>query len=269
MTTSQPPRNTNAHSPHSSLPPVIGAVLVHGLNGCQSDMTEIESMLQAHGIITRNMLLPGHGQHVRNLMVLGWPEWTEAVLAEVRDLKQQCDAVFLIGHSLGGALSLHAAVHEEVAGIVAMCAPLHMYPWLKPVLRVAKYVTPLLPTIREDVRDPVARRSLKREIYRWTPVGPVESLLEYLPKLRAELPRITAPALIMISVHDHVVPARDGREIYRLIGSREKHIIAFHRSYHIIMKDHDKEEVFSKIEAFVQRHAANVTRRKNVTNQLA
>jgi carboxylesterase len=80
-------------------------------------------------------------------------------------------------------------------------------------------------------------------------------MLNYLPILRTELPRVTAPALIMVSTHDHVVPARDGREIYHLIGSREKHFVTFYHSYHVIMKDHDREEVFTKIEAFVLRHA--------------
>ena len=58
----------------------------------------------------------------------------------------------------------------------------------------------------------------------------------------------------MTSMRDHVVPARDGREIYRLLGSEEKHLVTFHRSYHVIMKDHDREEVFAKTIAFVQRH---------------
>lgn len=234
--------------------PVVGALLIHGLNGSKHDMQEIHEMLLAQGIRSENMLLPGHGTQVRDMIPLGWPEWSMAVRAEVQRLKQQCDQVFLIGHSLGGSLCLHTAAHEEVAGVITMCAPLHMQPWLPHVVRLTKYVTPLVPTIREDVRDAQARRTYTRNVYRWTPMAPVESMLRYLPQLRAELPVITAPALIMASVHDHVVPARDGRAIYHLIGSREKHLVTLHRSYHVIMKDHDREEVFAKTLAFIQRH---------------
>ena len=60
----------------------------------------------------------------------------------------------------------------------------------------------------------------------------------------------------MVSLHDHVVPARDGRDIYRRIGSCEKHLVTFHHSYHVVMKDHDREEMFAKVLAFIQRHAA-------------
>ena len=164
---------------------------------------------------------------------------------------------------------MHVAAHEEIAGIVSLCAPLHMYPWLKPAVGLAKYILPLVPTIREDISDPEARRRYIREVYRWTPMRPVESMLENLPQVRAELPQVTAPALIMTAIHDHVVPARDGREIYRLIGSREKHLVTLHHSYHVITRDRDREEVFDKTLAFVQRHArtANSHNKESTTDQ--
>jgi len=80
---------------------------------------------------------------------------------------------------------------------------------------------------------------------------------------------ITAPALIMVSIHDHVVPARDGREIYRHIGSNEKHLVTFHRSYHVIMKDYDREEVFAKTSAFILRHASKARPHKRNVDQTA
>jgi carboxylesterase len=136
---------------------------------------------------------------------------------------------------------------------------------------IGKYLLPLVPTLREDVRDPKARRRYTREVYRWTPLHPVESMVRHLPQLRTELQHITAPALIITSLHDHVVPARDGREIYRLIGSRQKHLVTLHHSYHVVMKDHDREEVFDKTLAFVLHHArdAKSHRHHSTTSQTA
>ncbi|HEY0757086.1 MAG TPA: alpha/beta fold hydrolase [Ktedonobacteraceae bacterium] len=237
-----------------------GVLLVHGLNGSISDMSEIEEMLRKNGFVTRNLLLPGHGSHVRDMLQQGWPEWVAAVRAAYRGLRHQCKHVFLIGHSLGGALCLHLAAHEKVEGVVSMCSPISMRPWLRPLIRAGKYLWPLVPTVREDVRDPAARQRYTRDVYRWTAMSPVESMMNYLPTLRAELPRVTAPALIMVARHDHVVSARDGREIYHLIRSPEKHFVTFHHSYHVIMKDLDREEVFAKIEAFILRHAHHMQR---------
>ncbi len=233
----------------------IGVLLVHGLNGGLRDMEELTEGLAAHGMLTENMLLPGHGTHVRAMLSIGWPQWSQVVHQEVRKLRSRCKRVFLVGHSLGGALCLHVAATEEITGIVTMCAPLHMYPWMRPMIRVAKYVMPLVPTVREDVCDPEARRRYRRDVYRWTPMAPVASMLQYLPLLREQLPYVTAPALIMSALHDHVVPVSDGDAIYRLLGSQEKQLVTFSRSYHVLMKDHDRKEVFAMTLDFIQRYA--------------
>lgn len=242
---------------HALKPSAIGVLLIHGLNGHKEDMAEMEAFLQEKGMITENMLLPGHGVPVSEMASLGWEDWVDAVSYELNQLKQRCDYVFPVGHSIGGALALHVVAHEEVTGIVTMCAPLHMYPGSKQLVGAIKRITPFLPRLHEDVKDPEVRRRYRRNIYRWSPVAPVYSMLQFLPQLRAELPQITVPALIMTAINDHVVPARDGREIYRLIGSREKYLLTFHHSYHMIMKNHDRAEVFARTAAFILHHVGS------------
>jgi carboxylesterase len=219
-------------------------------------MEDIVELVTQRGMIAENMQLPGHGTHVRDLLPLGWFDWSQAVRMELQKLKQTCDLVFLIGHSLGGSLCLHTAAHEQVAGVVTMCAPLHMFFLTKPLVRLVRRFTPVLPTVREDVRDAVARRGYTRGVYRWTPMAPVESMLDYLPHLRQELPLVTAPALIISATHDHVVPARDGMAIYRALGSREKELVTLPRSYHVVMKDCEREEVFARVLGFIEGQVA-------------
>ena|SRR5437764_6553300 len=133
--------------------PRVGVLLVHGLNGNRGDMEEIAELVAERGMTAENMLLPGHDTDVSDMLSLGWSDWSRAVRLELRQLKRGCDLVFLIGHSLGGALCLHTAAYEQIAGIVTMCAPLHMFFWTKPAVRLAKRFTPVLPTLREDIRD--------------------------------------------------------------------------------------------------------------------
>ncbi len=70
---------TSERASQSSKQPVVGVLLVHGLNGSRHDLEEMEAFLQAHGMLTHNMLLPGHGTHVRDLMAVGWADWAKAV----------------------------------------------------------------------------------------------------------------------------------------------------------------------------------------------
>src|SRR5579864_1291471 len=92
---------------HSTEQPIIGVLLIHGMNGSRQDFAEMERSLRAGGIVAHNMLLPGHGTHVCDLIPLGWADWERAVREELAALKQRCELVFLVGHSLGGALALH------------------------------------------------------------------------------------------------------------------------------------------------------------------
>lgn len=236
--------------------PTAGVLLIHGLYGSLRDMAEIEIVLRKHKLVTRNLLLPGHGGRMREVFAQGWTEWAAEVRAAYRDMRKQCERVFLVGHSLGGALALHTAAHEEVAGVVSMCAPLYLHLWTRPLVVATKYLLPWVPPLRENNR---AATSCPCDVRR-PPASHLESMMNYLPILRDELQCIQAPALIMVSRRDQMVPARNGREIYRRIGSREKHLVTFYHSYHVIMRDHDREEVFAKTEAFILRHAHHIQR---------
>src|SRR5438034_11458737 len=99
-------------------------------------------------MVTVSMLLPEHDVLVHEMLSTGWYQWADALRYELYSLKQRCDVVFIFWHSLGGALALHTAAHEEVAGIVAMCAPIHMHPLTHYPVRIGQYLRPLGRPIR-------------------------------------------------------------------------------------------------------------------------
>jgi len=236
----------------------VGALLVHGVNGNLGNMHELTRVLTSYNIVTLNVLFPGHGNHMRNMQSINWSEWSNAVHEELRKLRQWCKYVFLIGHSLGGALCLHIAASESVTGIVTMCEPVSMYPGMFPPVRMTKYATVVPPKLREDLRSYEARRRYKSDAFSKSSMTPVESMLHYLPSLRAELPSVTAPTLIMTAVHDQVILTNDGQTIYRLIGSREKYLVKIHQSHHLLMKAYDEEEIFARVFDFIQSHARGI-----------
>jgi len=78
----------------------------------------------------------------------------------VSSLKQRCEHVFLMGHSLGAALCLHVAAHEEVAGVVSMCAPLDMSTWLRSTPVYIAVSLTCTNSARRHTESPAARRKI-------------------------------------------------------------------------------------------------------------
>jgi carboxylesterase len=236
----------------------VGALLVHGLSGSPRDMEELTGFLASYNIVALNVPLSGRRAHMHGMLPLDWSEWSTAVHKGLQKLKQSCRYVFLIGHALGGALCLHVAASERVTGVVTMCAPIYTYPWMFPSARLTKHFNPVPPKMRGDWRGYEGNRRHKPDLYSRSQRGPTENVLPYLPSLRTELPSVTAPALIMTAIHDYVVPATDAQAIYRLIGSQEKYLVKFRRSYHLLMKDHDQEEVFGRTLDFIRSYARRI-----------
>lgn len=235
-------------------PPRIEVLLIHGLNGNPSDLAEVASVLQTHGMATTTIRLPGHGEQGCEMRPVRWQEWVRAVRTEVYRLKERSDLVFVLGHSLGGALALYVAAQEAVTGVVALSCPL--LPWLQPVVGLLRYVLPVLPTLHADLCDPQARCHEGGELYRWAPTPTVESSLHFLWQVQAALPRVRAPALIVAGLHDHVVPAVDACVIYHLLGSHTKQLVIFPCSAHVLLKDYDRQAVLTKTMAFILRQAS-------------
>jgi carboxylesterase len=233
------------------IPSATGVLFVHGFNGKRHDMVELTEAAISYGMIACNMTLPGHEGPARDMLPFGWSDWADAVHKELMLLKTQCDRVFMVGHSLGGSLVLRTAAHEQVDGVIALCPPLRLHPLSKQFLSLIKHFIPYLPTLREDINDPEARRRYTQGQYKWTPIKPAESMVRGLACLYEELPLVTAPTMIIASTHDHVVPIRDCREIYNLLGTHEKYFITFQRSFHVIMKDYDQKDVVGNIMAFL------------------
>ncbi len=233
----------------------VFCLLVHGFNGEPAELRELAGVLHDAGYATRRLLLPGHGASIYDFAAHGWDDWFAATKRATEQALAHYEQVFVIGHSLGAALSLAvAAVEPEVAGVVALCPPVRLDDRLERLVGRLRNVVGVIPSWTEDVRDRRAARELyRRNAYLWTPLVAVESLFQALPEVRALLPKVRCPALVLRALHDHVVPARDGLEAYELIGAEDKTLITLERSYHAVTKDVERHLVFAHTLKFCQR----------------
>ena len=248
----QPARPSARPSP----PPGV-CVLIHGINGSPEDMRELGQILEARGYQTRNLLLPGHGTTIHDFAQTGWEMWKQAVTGAADEALAERRPVFVVGHSLGAALALSvAAERPQLAGVVALCPPVRLYDVIAKAVAAARHITPYLPAWGEDIRDRKgARLRYRRDVYHWTSTAALHTLMTALPRLRRQLPSISVPALVIAARHDHIVPVRDGREAFELIGSERKELVVLHESFHSVTKDCERHIVNERVLAFCQAEA--------------
>lgn len=81
------------------------ALLIHGFPGTPAEMRPLGLNLKDLGWTVNGLMLPGFGADIGTLHQRRFSDWTGAVTASVLKLKQDHEAVIVIGYSMGGALA--------------------------------------------------------------------------------------------------------------------------------------------------------------------
>ncbi|HEY7322563.1 MAG TPA: alpha/beta fold hydrolase [Candidatus Binatia bacterium] len=94
--------------------------MIHGFPGTPAEMRPLGLSVRDLGWTVHGLRLPGFGADIGTLHERCFSDWTEAVSASVRKLREDHEVVLLIGYSMGGALALHAALDHRVTGLVLL-----------------------------------------------------------------------------------------------------------------------------------------------------
>ncbi len=256
----------------------IGALLVHGFSGTPGELRPLAERLAEHGYSVEAPLLAGHGGSQDELAAVTWRDWVASAQQALDTLRARCETVVLVGFSMGGAITLYLAANEAdqtgqpIARIVTMSALTRINSPLTVLLPIARrvmpYIYPLrlrgidlskpevvahlrdyIPDLQVDPSKPDEIAALRRSIK--VSVGAVYQLDVLLRHMRAALPRVTAPALLIQATHDEQVPLSSVDEIYRRISSRDKQVVRLARSGHMLLAGPERDEVIAHVTAFI------------------
>ena len=110
-----------------------------------------------------------------------------------------------------------------------------------------------------DIKKPEAKESC----YEQVPVPAASELTRLLKVMREALPRVSAPALVIASREDHVVPEpANAHYIMANLGSRDKELLWLENSYHVATLDNDAEFIFEQAANFIERQKVKGQRKK-------
>lgn len=228
----------------------VGCLVIHGFTASPQEVSGLGRSLAAAGYTVNGVLLAGHGTDPADLNQTTWRDWYASVEAGYWRLAARCRQVYVLGLSLGGALSLHLAAHRPVAGVVAMAAPLSIGEPLLPLASAIGAVMPTLPKSRKsDWFDPAAAG--RRVAYDRYPLLAAAQLAAFLRHLRDDLADVQAPVLLMHSYQDRRVPPANMPLIYEMLGSDDKRMVWIDGSNHILTDDAAREQVWQLCREFV------------------
>lgn len=212
------------------------ALLVHGYPGTPYEMRPLAEALHERGWTCRGILLPGFGAQIETLPQRRWSEWREAVLEALAALQPDHAPLLLLGHSMGGAVSLTAAARFPVDGLILLApywrtrGPLwallpvlkHLFPRLKPFRMMKTEIDDprLLENIRDflpevDLSDPQTMAAIREfEV----PVAMFDELRQVGRAAWRAAPKVTCPTLVLQGTEDATVHPADTRRLARRLG---------------------------------------------------
>ena len=237
-----------------------GIVLVHGYMAAPPEVKELAAYLSKRGFLVYAPRVSGHGTSPDDLATRTREDWMESVDEAYAIVSSLCRQVVVGGFSTGAGLALELGT--RVKGLTALFA-------VSPPLRLQDFSVRFLPALGLWNRsmDLINMEGAKMAFienspenphinYHRNPVCGVRELGLLMADVKKELPRINIPTLVIQADGDPIVDPGGSREVFELIGTKDKEYLLFNFNRHGILLGEGAERVHEAIGDFVQRVTA-------------
>jgi carboxylesterase len=242
----------------------IGCLVQHGFTGAPKEVRWLGEYLNAQGYTVCGMRLAGHATQPDDMIRMRYTNWMASVEDGYHILRGATDMVFFLGLSMGGVLSLTMASRlpactEQglgVKGVVAMSTPYKLPD--NPLMRFIRPLSWLVPYMAKSKDTPGTgwfdKDAYKQHVaYPKNPVRSAAELNDLLAVMRASLPQVKVPVLLIHSRDDHYVVEGSMDTIYEQLGSADKQKLWVEGGGHVITEEPTRTVVFKAAADFVAR----------------
>jgi carboxylesterase len=238
--------------PFSSPGNSMGVLILHGFTGNPYSMRPLAQRCAEVGYSVELPRLPGHGTSLDDLVPRRWSDFVETALGAYDQLAERCDGVAVVGLSVGGALTaLIAEERPDVAGCVFI-NPMLKGPGAELEQGLKELIDSGLDVMATDGGSDIKKEGTTEAKYEGWPLRALQSVIDGVMIVNANLSSITAPSLLLSSREDHTVAPDNGDEIVnKSCGPVER--IWLEESYHVATLDNDQEVVESATLEFLAK----------------
>ena len=227
-----------------------GVLVSHGFTGTTQSVRPLGEALAEEGFTVMGPRLKGHGtsmeDHARSTAL----DWISSIEEGLTWLEQRTSRTFFAGLSMGGMFSLYIAAKypERIQGIV----PINACVWLGDPQLARLVFDREAPATVPGVGSDIKAEGVEELVYPEVPVPPVKDFMAIMRATDDLLPTVAAPALILQSTEDHVVPPENGPHILDKLGTEDKELVWLENSYHVATLDNDKDLIAERTTRFIR-----------------
>ena len=259
-----------------------GVLLIHGLGGTPVEMRSVAKGLNRAGYTVHCCQLAGHCGTETELRLSTLEQWSASVDAGLEALAQ-CDTVLAGGLSMGALMALDLAHRQpdRVSGLL-LFAPTFRHdgwaiPWYSflldvlidtPIGRAWRFVEAFPYGIKDERTRNIVLRAMKsgdsaQGGSEGTPSQSIKQFWRLIKRVKAALPAIKTPALIVHARQDDIASLRNNAMLLqsRLGGLAET--LVLDDSYHIVTVDRQRDILIDRACAYAAWAAAHARRRRH------
>ncbi|MBU2496803.1 MAG: alpha/beta fold hydrolase [Nanoarchaeota archaeon] len=175
------------------------ALLVHGFNGSPDVFKEIRESLEERGILVYT---------VRYESTKPFQDWIKIIENKIKEIGNS-EEIILVGHSLGGSLSLYLSQRHKFKGLVLINSPVY--------LKKGTLFKVLVKFFNK--RKEVEIRKVKYSM------ESIRSIFSFLDELKGKTVINSNSTLIIQSKKDYLVSNKSAKMIYNKINSENKQLV--------------------------------------------
>lgn len=233
-----------------------GCLLIHGFTGAPKEMRWMGEFLNQQGCHALGIRLAGHATRPEDMIRSRYTDWIASVEDGYHILRGMTKRIYLIGLSMGGMLALLISTKLDVAGVVAMSTPYHIpYDYPAWTMKLVSKVMPYQPKSKEEPGASWFDKAAYAEHFSY-PQNPVRSAAELqtlATEMRAALPNVNVPVLLIHSKNDTYVHPENIEHIYADLGTSDKTKLYVTEAGHVVTRDAARDQVFEATCAFIHR----------------
>ena len=234
-----------------------GCLLIHGFTGTPKEMRWMGEYLAEQGYSVLGIRLAGHATLPEDMIRSRAADWIASVEDGYHLLRGLADHVYLIGLSMGGVLSLLMSTQLDVRGVVGISTPYQLpSDWRLNFIEFLSLFRSYMPKSKLTPGSGWVDQEARKEnvSYPQNPVRAVGELNKLLTRMRAALPYVKVPVLLIHSKDDQYVLPENLEHIYQdLVGIQDKTKFYVTNSGHVVIRDASRPQAFKAVREFIDR----------------